>query len=153
MPRSCEAAHEDSKVEEQRGGGEIHHIATGHGPMVQGGLLTAHTGGVHGYGWSPGGGFSFRQGAGAASPGSPDLETAAAAIQRGVRENQVRIRGFHPRGLNIGEGGHRGDPRGSQEGARRGPGWGRATSPPGCLVVAPFPDRKSTRLHSSHYLI
>ena len=35
--------------------------------------------------------------------------------------------------------GHRGDPRGSQEGARRGPGWGRATSPPGCLVVAPLP--------------
>src|ERR1041384_7095333 len=35
--------------------------------------------------------------------------------------------------------GHRGDPRGSQEGARRGPGWGRATTPPGCLVVAPLP--------------
>ena len=35
--------------------------------------------------------------------------------------------------------GHRGDPQGSQEGARRGPGWGRATSPPGCLVVAPLP--------------
>ena len=34
MPRSCEEAHEDSKVEAQRG--EIHHIATGHGPMVQG---------------------------------------------------------------------------------------------------------------------
>src|SRR3954467_1882212 len=52
--------------------------------MVQGGLLTAHPGGVHGYGWSPGGGSSFRQGAGAASLGSPDLEPAAAAIQRGV---------------------------------------------------------------------
>ena len=77
--------------------GEIHHIATGHGPMVQGGLLTAHPGGVHGYGWSPGGGISFRQGAGAASPGSPDLETAAAE-QRGVCENQIRIRGFHPEG-------------------------------------------------------
>ena len=36
-------------------GVEIHHIAIDHGPMVQGGLLTAHTGGVHGYGWSPGG--------------------------------------------------------------------------------------------------
>ena len=97
MPRSCEAAHEDSKVEAQRGG-EIHHIATDHGPMVQGGLLTAHTGGVHGYGWSPGGGFSFWQGAGAASPGSPDLETAAAAKQRGVREKGIRIRGFYPEG-------------------------------------------------------
>ena len=66
--------------------------------MVQGGLLTAHTGGVHGYGWSPGGGISFRQGAGAASPGSPDLETAAAAEQRGVHKNQVRIRSFYPEG-------------------------------------------------------
>ena len=66
--------------------------------MVQGGLLTAHTGGVHGYGWSPGGGSSFRQGAGAASPGSPDLEMAAAVIQRGVREKEIDIRGFHPEG-------------------------------------------------------
>ena len=70
-------------------GGEIHHIATEHGPMVQGVLLMAHPGGVHGYGWSPGGGSSFRKGAGAASPGSPDLETAVAAIQRGVREGQI----------------------------------------------------------------
>ena len=30
--------------------------------------------------------------------GSPDLETAAAAIQRGVRKNQARITGFHPEG-------------------------------------------------------
>ena len=66
--------------------------------MVQGGLLTAHTGGVHGYGWSPGGGISFRQGAREASPRSPDLETAAAAEQRGVHENQIRIRGFYPEG-------------------------------------------------------
>ena len=66
--------------------------------MVQGGLLTAHPGGVHGYGWSPGGGSSSRQGAGAASPGSPDLETAATAIQRGVHEKEIDIRGFHPKG-------------------------------------------------------
>src|ERR1043165_2440390 len=97
MPRSCEAAHEDSKVEAQRGG-EIHHIATDHGPMVQGGLLTAHPGSVHGYGWSPGGGISFRQGAGAASLGSPDLETAAAAEQRGVREKGFLSRGFPDEG-------------------------------------------------------
>ena len=62
--------------------------------MVQGGLLTAHTGGIHGYGWSPGGGFAFRQGAGVASLGSADLETAAAAEQRGSREKGIRIRGF-----------------------------------------------------------
>src|SRR3954466_12493806 len=97
MPRSCEAAHEDSKVKAQDGG-EIHHIATDHGPMVQGGLLTAHPGSVHDYGWPPGGGVSFRQGAGAASPGSPDLETAAAAEQRGFREKGFRIRGFCPGG-------------------------------------------------------
>ena len=59
---------------------------TDHGPMVQGGLLTAHTGGVHGYEGSPGGGLSFWQGAGAASPGNPDLETAAAEEQRKFRE-------------------------------------------------------------------
>src|ERR1041385_8420450 len=79
-------------------GGEIHHIATGHGPMVQGGLLTAYPGGVHGNGWSPGGGSSFRQGAGAASPGSPDLETAAAAVQRAFHEKEIDIRGFHLEG-------------------------------------------------------
>ena len=61
--------------------------------MVQGGLLTAHLEGLHGYGWSLGGGFSFRQGAGAASPGSPDLETAAAE-QRGFREKGFLSRGF-----------------------------------------------------------
>src|SRR3954462_9849503 len=97
MPRSCEAAHEDLKVKAQEGG-EIHHIATDHGPMVQGGLLTAHPGGVHGYGGSPRGGVSFRQGAGAASPSSPDLETVAAAEQRGFPEKGIRIRGFYPEG-------------------------------------------------------
>src|SRR3954471_16176780 len=61
-------------------------------------LLPAHSGGVHVDGWSPGGGSSFRQGAGAASPGNRDLETAAAAVQRGVREKEIDIRGFHPEG-------------------------------------------------------
>ena len=61
-------------------------------------LLTAHTGGVHGYVWSPGGGFSFRQGAGAASPSSHDPETAAAAKQSGSHEKGIRIRGFYPEG-------------------------------------------------------
>ena len=66
--------------------------------MVQGGLLTVDTGGIHGYGWSPGGGSFSRQGAGAASPGSPDLEIAAAAVQRQDRERGIDIRGFHPEG-------------------------------------------------------
>src|SRR3954469_25067166 len=77
--------------------GEEHHIATGNGPMVQGGLLTAHPGGVHGYGWSPGGGSSSRQGAGATSPGSLDLETAVAAIQRRVREKRSILAVSTPR--------------------------------------------------------
>ena len=47
-----------------------------------------------------GGGFSFWQGAGAASPGSPDLETAAAPEQRGLREKGIRIRGFYPEGTH-----------------------------------------------------
>src|ERR1043165_7909315 len=131
MPRSCEAAQEDSKVKTQKGG-EIHHIATDHGPMVQGGRLTAHMGGVHGYGWSPGWGISFRQGAGAASPGSPDLETAEAAEQRGVRENQIRIRGFLPRGVNIGEGGV----EGTHQEARRPPSTAYDGAAPGTLLVS-----------------
>src|ERR1043165_1881779 len=35
--------------------------------------------------------------------------------------------------------GHRGDPQGSQEGARHGPRWGRARDPSDSLVVAPLP--------------
>ena len=60
--------------------------------MVQGELLTAHPGGVHGNGGSPGGGSSFRQGAGAASPGSPDLEPLAAAVQRGDLEKNLAVK-------------------------------------------------------------
>ena len=62
--------------------------------MVEGGLLTTHPGGVHGDGGSPGGGSSFRQGVGAASPGSPDLETTAATLQRGDGKRDFDIRGF-----------------------------------------------------------
>src|SRR3954469_20882165 len=117
-------------------GGE-HHIATCHRPMVQGELLTAHPRGVHGDGWSPGGGSSFRQGAGAASPGSPDLETAVAAIQRGVREYEICFQGFLLGGKNKGQRGHREGPQGSQEAPWRDLGWGRTRDPSGVPVVAP----------------
>ena len=56
-----------------------------------------------------------------------------------VSRKRVFVQGFLIRGVNIGEGVHRGDPQGSQEGARRGPGWGRARDPSGSLVVAPLP--------------
>src|SRR3954468_2875819 len=99
--------------------------------MVQGVLLTTHTGGIHGYGWSPRGGSSFRQGSGAASPGSPDLETAAAAVQRSILGVSTPRAKYRRRGC-------RGDPPGSQEDSWRDLGWGRARDPPGLLVVAPL---------------
>ena len=66
--------------------------------MVQGGLLTAHSGSVHGYGEAPGGESSLRQGVGTASPDSPDLETAAAAEQRRDQEKGFCPEGFRSEG-------------------------------------------------------
>src|SRR3954464_10309183 len=94
-----------------------HHIATDHGPMVQGGLLTAHTGSVHGNGEAPGGESSLRQGAGTGSPGSPDLETAVAAEQRGVAKKDSAPRVFGVRTKYSPKGG-----RGWTQGSRRSPG-------------------------------
>ena len=71
-----------------------HHIATDHGPMVQGGLLTAHSGSVHGGGGAPGGDPSLRQGAGKGSSDAPDLGSAAAAEQRRDREKGFLFQGF-----------------------------------------------------------
>src|SRR3954469_10472531 len=108
--------------------------------MVQGGLLTAHPGGVHGDGGSPGGGGSFRQGAGAASPGSLDLETAAAAEQRGFRKKGSGAEGFRrgckyrrkrgPRGPTGQPGGPLARPR---VGPRQGPSWLPGGGPPSIL--------------------
>ena len=64
--------------------------------MVQGGLLTAHPGSVHGGGEAAEDQSSLRQGAGTGSPDSLDLEVAAAAEQRGDRE-----KGFCPRGFRV----------------------------------------------------
>ena len=75
-----------------------YHIATDHGPKVQGGLLTAHPGSVHGDGEAPGGGSSLRQGAGTWSPNNPDLETAAAAEQRRDWEKGFCQEGFRSEG-------------------------------------------------------
>src|SRR3954447_22106755 len=54
------------------------------------------------------------------------------------RQPRSSVLGVSTRGLNIGEGGCRGDPPGSQEASWRGLGWGRARDPPGLLVVAPL---------------
>src|SRR3954467_12253419 len=58
--------------------------------------------------------------------------------RRYIEENGNRrsILGVPPWALNIGQRGHRGGPQGSQEGARRALGWGRARDPSGVPVVA-----------------
>ena len=57
--------------------------------MVQGRLLTAHTGEIHGDGGSPGGVLSLRQGAGASSPVAQIGKTAVADEQKGFRRDQL----------------------------------------------------------------
>src|SRR3954468_8047306 len=74
-------------------GGE-HHIATDHGPMVQGGLLTAHPGSVHGGGEAPGGQSSLRRGAGKRSSYAPNLGSAVAAEQIGNSRCGLLLEGF-----------------------------------------------------------
>ena len=102
--------------------------------MVQGGVLMAHPESVHVDGEAPGGESSLRQGAGTASPGSLDLETAAAAKHRREWKKGARSRGFPRRGLNIGRRGQPGGLPGAQAPPRRGPTPGRATRAPGSLV-------------------
>src|ERR1041385_5679701 len=86
-----------SKPRRTKMGGE-NHITTDHGPMVQGKLLTAQPGSVHGGGEALGGQSSLRQGAGKKSAGAPDLGSAAAAEQRRDRE-----KGFCPQGFRVRE--------------------------------------------------
>ena len=57
---------------------------------------------------------------------------------RGEFVEKRSILGVSTRGLNIGGGGCRGDPQGSQEAPWRGLGWGRARDPSGVPVVAPL---------------
>ena len=90
--------------------------------MVQGGLLTAHPGSVHGDGEAPEGESSLRQGAGTTSPGSPDLETVAAAEQRRIEKYGSRLEGFRTGGKY------------RQKGAAKGP-----LGSPGAPWVRPHP--------------
>src|SRR3954467_8671510 len=57
---------------------------------------------------------------------------------RGEFAEKRSILGVSTRGLNIGGGGCRGDPPGSQEAFWHSLGWGRARDPPGLLVLAPL---------------
>src|SRR4051812_48565772 len=62
------------------------------------------------------------------------LLQAAPILKRRNREVLTKkgsVLGFLPRGVNIGKGGCRGDPPGSQEASWRALGWGRAKDPPG----------------------
>src|SRR4051812_39681317 len=63
------AKHSSTKLERR------HHLATDHGPMVQGKLLTMHHGGKHGDREAAGGQPSLRQGAGTGSSGDPEIES------------------------------------------------------------------------------
>ena len=60
-----------------------HHLAADHGPTVQGGQLTAHSGGGHGGGEAVGGQSSLWQGAGTCSSGDPEVVIAVAVKQWG----------------------------------------------------------------------
>ena len=106
--------------------------------MVQGGLLTAHPGDVHGYGWSPVGGSSSRQGAGAASPGNPDLETATARYRGEFAEKRSILGVSTPRAKYRRRGAPRGPTR-QPGGLLARPRVGPCQDPPGLLVVAPLP--------------
>ena len=104
----------------------------------------AYPRGVHVDGGAPGGGSSFRQDAGEASPGSPDLETAATTVQRGYRE-KTSILGISSAGVIYRR-------RGAARGSTREPGtpWrgqslGHATKAPGSLVVALWPHPGDSR--------
>src|ERR1041384_7181404 len=58
---------------------------------------------------------------------------------REKNEKDRSILGFPSRGVNIGEGGHREGPQGSQEAPWHGLGWGHARDTSGVAVVAPLP--------------
>ena len=110
--------------------GEKHHIATGHGLMVQGGLLTAHPGSAHCGGEAPRAQSSLWQGVGTGSSGCPDLGIAAAVEQRRSSRKEgppeVLIRG-----VNIGQRGAPGGVPTTQAPSWRDQEGGRARWPPG----------------------
>src|SRR6187401_1528819 len=105
-------------------GGE-HHIATGHGLMVQGRLLTSHPGGVHGGGEAPGGDPPLRQGAGKSSPGAPDLGSGGGGGTEMRSRKRLPVPRVSKEALNICQRGAPDGARGAQAPPRRGPGGAR----------------------------
>src|SRR3954466_4104133 len=112
--------------------GGVHHIATGHGPMVQGRLLTTHPGGVHGDGWSPGGGPPFSRVPGQLLLAAPILKRRRRRRYREENGNSRSILGvsfagtkYRPKGAP--RGGGTGQPGGCPArpwvGAHQGPFW------------------------------
>jgi len=71
-----------------------HHIAIGHGPMVQGGLLTAHPGEDHGDGEASGGQSSLWQRAETGSSGDPEIRVATTAEQWTKSRNGALLESF-----------------------------------------------------------
>src|SRR3954462_15352309 len=136
MPRSCEVAHEDSKVEAQRGERFITQL-----------LITDP--------WSKGDYSRHIREASMAMDGLPEgvpppgrvpgqLLQVAPILKRRRRwykgefiEKRITLGVSIPR-AKYRRRGCRGDPPGSQEASWRGLGWGRAKDPPGLLVVAPL---------------
>src|ERR1041385_4315180 len=88
-------------------GGE-HHIATDHGSMVQGGLLTVHPGSIHGGGEAPRGDSSLRQGAGKRNPSAPDLGARRRRNRGEIAKKGSVFGGFASRRLNRRRGAARG---------------------------------------------
>ena len=112
-----------------------HHLATDHGPMVQGGLLTAHPGSDHGDGGAPGGDSSLRQGAGTVLLAIPRLES-----RRWQNSGENRVTEVFPRVFGAGEI-YR--PKGGLEGrphlARRVPGAASPLAMPGGRLARGWP--------------
>src|SRR4051812_9652905 len=102
--------------------------------MVQGRLITAHPGGVHGDGGAPGGDSSLRQGAVQRLLAAPILKRRR-RYREEIGKKTCILGVFSAGGIYRRRGAARGPP-GSQAPPWRGPALGRATRAPGSLVVA-----------------
>src|SRR3954467_6199218 len=114
-------------------GGE-HHIATVHGPMVQGRLLTHHPGGVHGGGKVPVVILPSSRVPGRVLLALPIWEARRRRNRDAIVEKGSRPEGFETCFKYTPKGGVRG-PTGFPGGPTARPGGGRATRSPRRLVA------------------